>query len=74
VRMDELPKEQTERAILAIQALQKAITGLRFIDEGTSISEWRRLFPVILNDLNPLLLRHFWRLTNCWGNSRLLIV
>ena len=52
-RLGDIPKEETERLILAMQALQRATSGLLVVDEGNiSISEWRKLFPIILQDVN----------------------
>jgi hypothetical protein len=52
-RLGDIPKEETERLILAMQALQRATSGLLVVDEGNiSISEWRKLFSVILEDVN----------------------
>jgi hypothetical protein len=45
--------EHTERAMLAMQALQRALVGVRLIEENASSTfEFRELFLAVWDDLN----------------------
>jgi hypothetical protein len=51
--LGDMDREHTERAMMALRALQSAISGLQLIeDNAISISEFRDLFPAIWDDLN----------------------
>jgi hypothetical protein len=46
-------REHTEQSMMALRSLERAIAGIRFIEENAiSVSEFRELFPAIWDDLN----------------------
>jgi hypothetical protein len=46
-------REHTEQAMMALRSLERAIAGIRFIEENAiSVSQFRELFPAIWDDLN----------------------
>jgi hypothetical protein len=50
--LGDMPKEESERIILALEALQRATSTIRFIQErDASNSEWLRISPSIAGEL-----------------------
>jgi hypothetical protein len=46
-------REHTEQSMMALRSLERAIAGIRFIEENAiSVSQFRELFPAIWDNLN----------------------
>jgi hypothetical protein len=62
-------REHAEQAMMALRSLERAIAGLRFLEENAvSICDFRNLFPTIWDDLNKA--EHHLRILNSSSNRK----